>query len=252
MTRPSPSQSVYTAEAPPENTRRISGFLCLAIFCSLAALLSGPSAAAQVITIDKNGNASTSGQAAPIDRRFAQVQPTEVPLTPTVLDAKTRLELIRALQAEQGFAMRPFPGGHKGLTLEANGKLNPAGQAYVDMVENAGISAKPGDRLVVTDVKIERSKIVFELNGGPDLKHRFLRHIQLGTGPYTSPVIQDDGTVPTGTRLTLTFKDHVPMLTSKQVLALLAPLISFEVKTPIQAFTDTLPPRLKQRFSTTR
>ena len=27
--------------------------------------------------------------------------------------------------------------------------------------------------------------------------------------------------------------------------ALLAPLISFDVKTPIQAFTDTLPPKLK-------
>ena len=73
--------------------------------------------------------------------------------------------------------MRPFPRGHKGLTLVANGKLEPAGEAYLDMVISKGISAKPGDRVVLTDVKIEHSKIVFELNGGPDLKHRFLRHI---------------------------------------------------------------------------
>jgi len=34
-------------------------------------------------------------------------------------------------------------------------------------------------------------------------------------------------------------------LTGSQVKALLAPMISFDVKTPIQAFTDTLPPQLK-------
>ena len=48
-----------------------------------------------------------------------------------------------------------------------------------------------------------------------------------------------------GSRLTLAFNDHVPELTGAQVKALLAPLISFDVKTPIQAFTDTLPPKLK-------
>ncbi len=44
------------------------------------------------------------------------------------------MELIRDLQSEQGFAMRPFPRGHKGLTLVANGKLEPAGEAYLNMV----------------------------------------------------------------------------------------------------------------------
>jgi hypothetical protein len=48
-----------------------------------------------------------------------------------------------------------------------------------------------------------------------------------------------------GARLTLTFQNHVPELTGKDVKALLAPLISFDVKTPIQAYTDTLPTKLK-------
>ena len=87
------------------------------------------------------------------------------------------------MQAEQGFAMRPFPRGHKGLTLVANGKLEPAGEAYLNMVTSEGLSAKPGDRVVLTDIKFDHTKIVFELNGGPDLKHRFLRHIQIGVGP---------------------------------------------------------------------
>jgi len=39
------------------------------------------------------------------------------------------------------------------------------------------------------------NKIEFMINGGPDLKHRFLRHIQLGTGTQMTPMVQggDDG-----------------------------------------------------------
>jgi hypothetical protein len=85
-----------------------------------------------------------------VDRRFQQVTPTKVELPKSILDEKSRLDLIRMLEAEQGFAMRPFPKGHKGLTLEANGKLEPAGEAYLDMVTTEGLSAKPGDRLVLT------------------------------------------------------------------------------------------------------
>ena len=203
-------------------------------------------AGAQAITIDtRTGNATTANGT--VDRRYAQITPTEIQLPKTGLDAKTRLELIRILQSEQGFAMRPFPRGHKGLTLEANGKLNPAGEAYLNMVTQFGLCAKPGDAVVLTDIKFDHNKIEFMINGGPDLKHRFLRHIQLGSGTQMTPMVQggDDGE-PTGARVTLYFKGGVPSLTASQVKALLSPLISFDVKTPIQAFTDTLPPKLKE------
>lgn len=201
---------------------------------------------AQVITIDTHTGSATNANGT-VDRRYAQIQPTNVPLQKGELDAKTRQELIRVLQAEQGFAMRPFPMGHKGLTLEANGKLRPAGEGYLNMVTEFGICAKPGDRVVLTDLKIEHDKIIFELNGGPDFKHRLLRHIEIGAGTTMTPVVQgNEEGQPTGARLTLEFKGRIPELTGSQVKALLAPLISFDVKTPIQAFTDTLPPKLKE------
>ena len=186
----------------------------------------------------------------PVDRRYAQIEPTHVALDKTALDPKTRLELIRALESEQGFAMRPFPRGHKGLTLAANGKLEPAGESYLNMVVSEGLSAKPGARVVITDIKIDRSRIVFDLDGGPDAKHRFLRHIQISAGPEMGdpdidPTIANSAGDPVGSRLTLTFADHVPEITPAQVKALIAPLISFDVKSPVQAFTDTLPPELK-------
>jgi hypothetical protein len=216
--------------------------------CLIAAVSLALAAPAQITVNSKTGvvtNDSTGHAVYTVDRRYQQITPTKVPLTKTELDAKTRLELIRVMQAEQGFAMRPLPRGHKGLTLEANGKLEPAGEDYLAMATAEGLTAKPGDRVVITDIKFDRTKIIFDLNGGPDPKHRFLRHVQLGTGPVMSPVVQGDDQEPVGARISLAFEKHVPEITGKDVKALLAPLISFDVKTPIQAFTDTLPAKLK-------
>lgn len=212
-----------------------------------AILLFGIAPVAAQVTVDTRTGVFTNGTSstATVDRRYQQIQPTHVELSKSELDAKTRLELIRNLQAEQGFAMRPFPKGHRGLILEANGNLNPAGEGYLEMVVANGLCAKPGDRLVLTDIKFDHAKMIFDLNGGPDRKHRFLRHIQLGTGSQMGPVTQGDDTEPVGARLTLSFAGHVPELTGAQVKSLLAPLISFDVKTPVQAFTDTLPSMLK-------
>jgi hypothetical protein len=216
----------------------------------LAALLAAAACPAQVITIDTSGKGPVANTG-PVDRQYAQIEPTHVELAKSELDAKARLLLIRALLQEQGFAMRPFPRGHKGLTLAANGKLEPAGTAYLNMVISDGLSAKPGSRLVITNITFDRSRMVFDLNGGPDAKHRFLRHIQISAGPGmgdpdVDPTMANQAGDPAGSRLTLTFADHIPDLTPAQVKALLAPLISFDVKTPIQAFTDTLPPALKE------
>jgi hypothetical protein len=244
-----PAPQTDACQAVPEIDRK-TGLRRAVAACALAALLAAAAYPAQVITIDTSGKGPVANTG-PVDRQFAQIEPTHVELTKSELDAKTRILLIRALLQEQGFAMRPFPRGHKGLTLAANGKLEPAGTAYLNMVISDGLSAKPGSRLVITNITFDRSRMVFDLNGGPDAKHRFLRHIQISAGPGmgdpdVDPTMANQAGDPAGSRLTLTFADHVPDLTPAQVKALLAPLISFDVKTPIQAFTDTLPPALKE------
>lgn len=213
--------------------------------CALASLLISAPAFAQVLTIDTNGNGQVVTNA-PVDRQYRQVQPTHVALSTAPMDTRDKLEVIRIMQAEQGFAMRPLPCGHKGLTLEANGKLEPAGEAYLNMVTANGISAKPGARVVITDVKTDHNKLILDFNNGPDARHRFLRHISLGTDPYYDAPVVAGGGEPGGARITLEFKGHIPELTGDQVKALLAPLVSFDVKTPVQAYTDTLPKPLKE------
>jgi len=235
-----------TFQSPAGSSWIGNSLLVAAVFAFVASLATITSA--QVITIDTSGKGGVAANG-PVEHQYQQIVPTHVDLTKSVLDPKTRLLLIRALQSEQGFAMRPFPRGHKGLTLLANGNLEPAGEGYLNMVVNEGLSAKPGQRVVITDIKIDRSRIILDLNGGPDARHRFLRHVQIGMGPMDDPDIDpalaDQSGDPAGARLTLAFKDGVPELTPQQVKALIAPLITFDVKTPVQAFTDTLPLPLK-------
>lgn len=215
----------------------------------LAVLLSAGALTAQVITLDTSGKGPVAGSG-PVEHQYQQITPTHIDLPKEPLDPKARLMLIRSIQSEQGFAMRPFPRGHKGLTLAANGNLVPAGVGYLNMVVDNGLSAKPGQRVTITNIRIERSKIILDLNGGPDAKHRFMRHIQIGVGPMgdpdEDPTMLDQSGDPAGARLTLSFPDTVPELTAQQVKALLAPMISFDVKTPVQAFTDTLPQALRE------
>jgi hypothetical protein len=207
------------------------------------ALASGSAAWGQKVII-----VNTAPAPGGIDRRYAQIEPTKVDLPKQPIDARGHQDILRTLVAEQGFAMRPFPRGKKGLTLAANGKLSPAGETYVTLITEQGLSVKPGDRVVLSNIRIDKEKLVFDINGGPEHKHDFLRHIQVGMGGpnMSNPVVQDDNQEPTGSRITLSFDKFVPEVTPAQIKALLAPLISFDMKTPVQAYTDTLPPALKK------
>ena len=209
---------------------------------SVSILALVPLASGQAITISSKPSASDI-----IDRRYAQVQPTSVDLPKNQIDARGHQDILRSLVAEQGFAMRPLPKGKKGLILAANGKLTPVGEGYLTSITDNGLSVKPGDRVVLSNIKVDKERIVFDINGGPEHKHEFMRHIQIGVGGpnMSAPVVQDNEGDPTGARITLSFSKFVPDVTPAQIKALLAPLISFDMKTPVQAYTDTLPPTLK-------
>jgi len=178
-------------------------------------------------------------------RNIPPFQPTHVKLDEQKLTPRAHRELIVAFTAEQGFARRPLPLDSHGVVLHANGELKPNGLDYEVALQKHGVSSKAGDRLVITDIKIASDKIVFEFNGGPDHKHKYLRHIQIGGGMGSTPIVRDDGQEPVGSRLTLTFDKYVPEMTADQLRALIQPVMDFSVKTPMEAYVDTLPAKLK-------
>lgn len=197
--------------------------------------LSAPLARAQVFVVGEK--TATSDIA--LDFTPTTLQLPEKPLT-----ERGRRELVRMLEAEQGFAHRALPMG-AGITLRANGPLTPGPAEYRHMIFEKGESAAPGDRVLITAMLIKTDRIVFDLNGGPYQKHRFLSHIQIND----NNVVQSNQEKPTGSRITLLFEGHVPEISAPEIKALLEPLIDFGVKSGEQAYADTLPAPLKEAIA---
>ena len=201
-------------------------------FAFAASLAAAPVSPAQVFVVgEKTAMADVS----------TEFHPTKVELPSTPIGERGRRELMRNLEAEQGFAHRVLPLADT-ITLVANGNLTPGGDAYKQLIYKKGQSASPGDRVVITTVTFKADRIVLDVNGGPYLKHRLLRHIELNG----SPVVVDNGEQVTGFRIALVFEGGIPDISAPEVKALLDPIIDFGVKTSGEAYADTLPPFLKQ------
>jgi hypothetical protein len=114
------------------------------------------------------------------------------------------------------------------------------------MLYKKGQSAAPGDRVVISAVTVKADRIVFDLNGGPYLKHRFLRHIELDGMPIVLPTTTS---MSTGCRVTLLFEGGIPEVSAPEVKALLDPIIDFGVKTSAEAYADSLPQFLKDAIN---
>lgn len=193
-------------------------------------LLSAPALQSQVFVVgEKSATADIS----------TAFTPTNIPLSTEKLNERGRRELVRNLEAEQGFAHRPLPVGV--LSLKANGDLSPGGEKYREMIYQKGQAAGPGDRIVITALTIKGDQIILDLNGGPYAKHRFLSHVQFND----NPVVATTGERPMGSRINLVFPGGIPDISAPEVKALLEPMIDFGVKSGEQAYADTLPPRLR-------
>jgi hypothetical protein len=169
-----------------------------------------------------------------------EFHPTRIELPSAPITERGKRELVRNLEEEQGFAHRTLPLGED-LLLIANGKMTPSGDAYKEMLYKKGQSAVPGDRVVLTAVTVKDDRIVFDLNGGPYVNHRFLRHIDLNG----VPIVPQDGAQATGCRVTLVFEGGLPEVSAPEVKALLDPIVDFGVKTSAEAYADSLPTFLK-------
>ncbi len=197
---------------------------------AVACVLHGAARAQVFVVGEKSAMASVS----------TDFHPTRIELPSAPITERGKRDLVRNLEAEQGFAHRALPVGED-LILIANGNLTPTGDAYKEMLYKKGQSAAPGDRVVLTAVTVKDDRIVIDLNGGPYLNHRFLRHIDIND----IPLVPQDGAQVTGCRVTLVFEGGLPEVSAPEVKALLDPIVDFGVKTSAEAYADSLPPFLK-------
>ena len=167
---------------------------------------------------------------------------------PPKITEEHRVSLIRTLQAEHAFAKISIPQGKKGVTLK-EGKISPGQLELGQLVAKEGPAAKEGDRVLITDLKFDGDKIIFEFNGGPRKGAKWYQHITFsaGMGPDT-PVDPVDPRKLTsaGSVVTLVFKDYIPDVTPEQVKELLSPVFDFTSMTVAEAYAKALPPKVQE------
>lgn len=165
------------------------------------------------------------------------------------MSQQTRFYVIRGLQSEIAFARKPFPMGTKGLTLREDGTVTPSDRQLDKEIAVLGPAVRPGDRVRITDVKVAKNYILFELNGGPKKKKKWYQHIEVGAsagGPMVTNQKQETPDNPRGTLLILAFKDFVPEIAPDALKQMLRPVLDFSSKSAAEAYLDTIPPKAKE------
>lgn len=159
-----------------------------------------------------------------------------------------RIELIRTFNSDLVFIRTRFPMGKVGLTIK-DGQVSPSGQKLDELLALWGPSVKPGDRAIITRFDLRNDRLHFEINGGPVKKSKWYQHIQVGVnGAGGTP--GGDNTDPTnnprGSYVDLIFDHHIPDLTIEQVKQMLQPVFDFDSKSPVEAYLESVPPKVKE------
>jgi hypothetical protein len=171
---------------------------------------------------------------------------------PPHISKQTRMDLVRAFNAELVYIRSPFPMGKTGLMLK-EGKLSPDGDELQRMIAMWGPAAKPGDQARISEILVKNDRIHFEINGGPVRKQKWYQHIQFGgSGGMTSVAPSDPNANPRGSYVDLVFNGYVPELDPKQLKDLLRPVFDFNAKSAVEAYLDTLPPKIRDAIKNHR
>jgi hypothetical protein len=164
---------------------------------------------------------------------------------PPKITEEHRVLLIRSLQSEHAFTKVVFPQGKKGLTIK-EGKISPGQMEVGQQVAREGPAANVGDRVLITDMRLQGDKIIFEFNGGPRKGAKWYQHITFSAGGPDVPISQPNQAYAKGSVVTLQFKDYIPDLTADDVKALLSPVFDFTSMTVAEAYAKSLPPKVQE------
>lgn len=162
------------------------------------------------------------------------------------LTEQHRMDLIRTFNSDFVYIRTRFPMGKVGLTIK-DGQVSPGGEKLEQLLALWGPSVKPGDHAIITRFEMKGDRLHFEINGGPVKKEKWYQHIQVGmNGAASTPGgAADPINNPRGSYVDLVFDHHVPDLTVEQVKHMLWPVFDFDSKSPLEAYLESVPPKVK-------
>lgn len=160
------------------------------------------------------------------------------------MSQQMRLDLVRAFTSELVYAHTTFPIGKKGLTLK-DGKVTPAGHDLDQLLAMWGPAVKPGEQMMITNIRVKGDRIHFDVNGGSIKKKKWYNHIQIGMGNNTMETPEDPKVNPRGSSVDLVFDKYIPEMNPQQFKDMLRPVFDFDAKSKVEAYLETVPPKVK-------
>jgi hypothetical protein len=154
------------------------------------------------------------------------------------LSVDERLEIERGLTAEYATVKVALPHSKKPLVIRSDGKYDKA--TWDDAMREGGPTARLGDQIQITNVRIEASKILLEINGGTKGKGHWYDHVQVGMGNNPMQTQQSIQTA-NGTYVELVFTGSVPAISSTQIRQMLTPIFDFDKHSATEQYVSKLP-----------
>src|SRR5262249_11034838 len=163
------------------------------------------------------------------------------------LSETTKMHLIQLMDAEFVHVRKYFPLGDKSIVIDSRGRVTPNDASLFQTIQTRGAAAKVGDKVQITNVVFHEKSVYVEINGGPKKKTKWYQHISIGVGGAGGSATPVDGNEaqPTGAAFTLQFNKPVPEMTSDDLRKLLGPVLDFSSKSASEAYTETLPPKVR-------
>lgn len=173
--------------------------------------------------------------------------------SPPRISKEDRVQILRSFSTGLVYVRTYFPVGELGLTLK-QGRLTPAGPELQQLMDTRGVAAKPGDLVRITAIVFKDDHIHFEIDGGPAKNPKWYQKMTIsGPGGTIAPGQNKNPNSPKeagpdsrGSYVDLYFDKYIPELTVPQLHQLLAPVFDLEAKTSVEAYVETVPPRVKE------
>ncbi|MGH9712148.1 MAG: hypothetical protein ACRD5M_02490 [Candidatus Acidiferrales bacterium] len=168
---------------------------------------------------------------------------------PADLKPQSRLEIIRYVSGEFAKAVKPLPGGKKGLKIPVGKVVNE--KELQQALRTGGIAASPGDTVQITSLEFRSKEIVIQVNGGGRKRYHLRDHLQVGmggvpvsTGPQTTDANSNEGN---GSTLFLDYGRPIPDMSAEDLMHDLGPFLDFSKEHSAAVnWIDTLPPQFKE------
>ncbi len=161
------------------------------------------------------------------------------------IDSYDQLLLVQALAHDVAVAKVPLPWGKQGIHIMANGQIDQA--RATKQLREKGESVKPGMPVEITDIKFRPGRIFLALNGGGKSGQHWYNHLQIGMGPFPSPVVSQQQSTPSnGSYITLNLPPNDKKPTVGEVEKLLSQALDFSRHAPTVLYSPAVPPKFKE------